>query len=177
MEGLVCMTKVILFRGKAGVGKTTLSTKISEDLNIPVVRKDDIYDSIAVYIDNHETRNKACYDILYKIIETNLLGGVDIIVDAGFHYIDQVLKFESWVKSRNVDFISLLCICSNEKVWAERFNKRKLNPQPNNLITDFNELKIHYKDLSTKSLENEIVLDTINDISILVEKALRNIGV
>jgi 2-phosphoglycerate kinase len=171
------MAKVILFRGKAGVGKTTLSSEISEGLNIPVIRKDDIYDSISFYIENHEIRNRACYDIMYKIIETNLSAGIDIIVDAGFHYIDQVLQFKTWVRSKNGDFISLLCICSNEEIWAERFNERRFNPQPNNLITDFNELKIHYKDLSTESLENETILDTINNIDILIEKALKEIDI
>lgn len=59
------MGKVIVFRGKAGVGKTAISNEISRMLNIPVIRKDDIYDSIANYVDNHELRNKACYNTLY----------------------------------------------------------------------------------------------------------------
>ncbi|MGJ0847591.1 AAA family ATPase [Tissierella praeacuta] len=88
------MAKVILFRGKAGVGKTTLSSRVSKELSIPVVRKDDVYDSIAPYIENYEITNKACYDILYRIIGTNLSNGIDIIVDAGFHDIDQVLQFK-----------------------------------------------------------------------------------
>ena len=47
------MNKVILFRGKAGVGKTTLSNESSKRLNIPVLRKDDIYDAVASYIEEH----------------------------------------------------------------------------------------------------------------------------
>lgn len=171
------MAKVILFRGKAGVGKTTLSSRVSKELSIPVVRKDDVYDSIAPYIENYEITNKACYDILYRIIETNLSNGIDIIVDAGFHDIDQVLQFKRWVKSKKGYFISILCICSNEEIWAERFNKRKLNLQPNNLITDFHKLKIHYKDLETELLENEIILDSIDDIYILIEKTCKEINV
>ena len=87
------------------------------------------------------------------------------------------MQFKRWVKSKEGYFISILCICSNEEIWEERFNKRKLNPQPNNLITDFHKLKIHYKDLKTKSLENETILDAINDINILTEKACREISV
>ncbi|MBU5311125.1 hypothetical protein KQI38_03730 [Tissierella carlieri] len=60
---------------------------------------------------------------------------------------------------------------------AERFNKRKLDPQPNNLITDFHKLKIHYKDLETESLKNEIILDSIDDINILIEKVCKEISV
>lgn len=66
------MGKVIVFRGKAGVGKTTISNEVGKQLNIPIIRKDDIYDSIATYITNHENRNKACYDTLHKILESNI---------------------------------------------------------------------------------------------------------
>ncbi|MFT9496526.1 AAA family ATPase [Anaerosolibacter sp.] len=127
------MGKVIVFRGKAGVGKTTISNEAGKKLNIPIIRKDDIYDSIATYIINHENRNKACYDTLHKILESNILNGLDVIVDAGFHYLDQILQFKSWILHKNAIFVPILCICSDEDIWAERFNKRSLNPQPNNL--------------------------------------------
>ncbi|MBZ9685874.1 ATP-binding protein [Clostridium estertheticum] len=166
------MGKVIVFRGKAGVGKTTISNEIGRILNIPIIRKDDIYDSIANYIDNHELRNKACYNTLYKIVETNILNNLDVIVDAGFHYLEQALQFKTWVLNKNAIFVPLLCICSDEKIWAERFDMRRHNPQPNNLITDFRELKLHYKDLKTDSLKNEKILDTIYSIDSLVESAL-----
>jgi len=166
------MAKVIVFRGKAGVGKTTISTEVGKKLNIQILRKDDIYDSIAGYINDHEMRNRACYDTLYKIIETNISNGIDVIVDAGFHYLSQALQFKTWVLSKNAIFVPLLCVCSDEEIWAERFNRRSINPQPNNLITDFEQLKLHYEELKTEPLENEIILDTVNGIDELVEKAI-----
>lgn len=169
------MGKIIVIRGKAGVGKTTISNELGKKLNMPVIRKDDIYDSIAPHVDNHEDRNKACYNTLYKILDSNIVNGVDIIVDAGFHYLDQILEFRSWVLSKDAIFVPMLCICSNEDVWAERFNKRSLNPQPNNLITDFEELKLHYKDLKTEALKDEMILDTVNNIDMLVEQAINEI--
>lgn len=169
------MEKVIVFRGKAGVGKTTISNEVGKKLNMPIIRKDDIYDSIASYVNNHENRNKACYATLYKILESNILNGLDVIVDAGFHCLDQILHFKTWVLNKNAIFVPLLCICSDEDIWAERFNKRSLNPRPNNLITDFEELKLHYKDLRTEPLKNEIILDTIYNIDILVENAIAEI--
>ena len=169
------MGKVIVFRGKAGVGKTTLSNEISRMLNIPVIRKDDIYDSIANYVDNHELRNKACYNTLYKLLETNISNGLDVIVDAGFHHLDQALQLKSWALSKNAIFVPFLCICSDEELWTERFNKRSLNPKPNNLITNFRVLKSHYKDLKTEALKNEKILDSIKSIDNLVEDALSEI--
>jgi len=170
------MSKIILIRGKAGVGKTTISSYLGKKLKVPVIRKDDIYDSIANYIDNHNLRNKACYDTMYKIIKTNIEHDLYIVVDAGFHDINDALNFKQWVIDKGADFLSILCICSDESLWAERFNKRKHNPQPNNLITDFSELKLHYKDLYTKPLDNELILDTVEDIEVLIEKAVIEIG-
>ncbi|CAH1217093.1 hypothetical protein PAECIP111891_04550 [Paenibacillus allorhizoplanae] len=42
------MSKIILFRGMAGTGKSTLSRALAKKLQLPVLHKDDIYDSIAV---------------------------------------------------------------------------------------------------------------------------------
>jgi predicted kinase len=39
-------SRVILFRGLPGVGKTFISNKVAEKLRTAIVRKDDIYDSI-----------------------------------------------------------------------------------------------------------------------------------
>ena len=169
------MSKVITFRGKAGVGKTTLSDAVAQKLNIPVIRKDDIYDAVAPFLYEHEFRNKICYDVLYKMIETNIINGVDIIVDAGFHDLDVALKFRDWVQNKNAQFKSFLCICSKQEVWAERFNRRSLDPKPNNLITDFETLKCHYKNMDTEALSNETSLDTMDNIENIVNKVVSEI--
>ncbi len=170
------MVKVIVFRGKAGVGKTTISTAVAQKLNIPIIRKDDIYDSIARHVESHELRNAACYDILYRIVETNLLCGLNVVVDAGFHRLEDILQFKTWIQNINATFVSLLCICSDENIWAERIKKRSVNPKPNNLITDFNNLKLHYGDLEAEALINEKILDTVERIDNLIADAVLKIS-
>ncbi|MCX6756120.1 MAG: hypothetical protein NTX85_02165 [Candidatus Nomurabacteria bacterium] len=51
-------TTVILFRGRPGVGKTTISNAFAIERGIPILRKDDIYDVTALYVNDHTTRNK-----------------------------------------------------------------------------------------------------------------------
>jgi len=170
------MAKVIVFRGKAGVGKTTISDAVSQALDIPVIRKDDIYDSLATCVEGHEIRNRACYDVLHKIVETNLSNGLDVIIDAGFHRLEDILQLRNWALEKNATLVSFLCICSDENIWAERFNKRYMDPKPNNLITDFNALKLHYGDLKTGALVGEKILDTIDNIDDLVADAILEIG-
>ena len=171
------MPEVILVRGKAGVGKTTLTSEISKILKIPVIQKDDLYDAIASEVKEHDTRNQICETIIYNLLETNLSLGINVIIDNSWHYKSQVISFREWVLKKNVKFQSILCICSDEKIWAQRFNQRKLNPRPNNLITDFNELKNHYKDLRTEPIDGEIVLDTINPINVLIKCAIRELKI
>lgn len=160
--------KVILIRGKAGVGKSYISNLLAKKLNVAIIRKDDIYDTVANYVDDHEVRNKICYDIMHKMIESNIESDADIIVDAPFHYLNQVERFDNWISDKKGKLISFCCNCSDEELWSKRFNLRKENPKPNNQITDFNELKRHYSDMRTIPMAGEVELDTKHDIDKLL---------
>ncbi|MCR2805281.1 ATP-binding protein [Paenibacillus soyae] len=63
------MSGVILIRGKSGTGKTALSTELSKRLGLPVLRKDDLYDSVADFIPEHGDRNRVSFDILYRFLQ------------------------------------------------------------------------------------------------------------
>ena len=169
------MTKIILFRGKAGVGKTTLSNKVSRRLNIPIIRKDDIYDSIAENENNHKLRNAICEKIIRKLIKTGIENNTTLIIDNPYHHHNQIDEFQEWLKKQGVELISILVICSNENIWKERFNKRKLYPKSNQLITDFDALKIHYNTLETEPIKNELVLDSVNEIEQLAQDSIQYI--
>ena len=56
------MGTVYLFRGKAATGKTTLSSRLSQKLAIPVFRKDDITDAIksGEYLTDRGAGNALC---------------------------------------------------------------------------------------------------------------------
>ena len=40
---------IYIFRGKSATGKTTLTNILSQKINIPVLRKDDIFDQLSKY--------------------------------------------------------------------------------------------------------------------------------
>ncbi|MNI15475.1 adenylate kinase [compost metagenome] len=165
------MSEIILFRGRPGVGKTTLSDHLSTQLNVPIIRKDDFYDVVAAYNDHHDQRNKVSYGILFKILESNKKINGRFILDFPFNQEDDMTMFSSWLRENNYHLKSILCICSNEEIWADRFHIRKDNPSPNQLITDFVELKKYYKgDLSIKPFENELVIDTIDALESILSK-------
>ena len=167
------MPRIILFRGKPGVGKTTLSNAVSKRLGIAVIRKDDIYDALAEFVGEHSVRNDICQQTMFRILSTNIQNGVDTIVDHSLHYPNPIRDFQDWVHKQEADLVSILLTCSDEEVWKQRFNQRKFNPKPNNLITDFDELKAHYGSLYTEPIEGELVVDSLGDLDALTRQVLQ----
>ena len=152
--------KIILFRGRPGSGKTTLSHVFAGKTHFPILRKDDFYDPISNYIEEHQKRNILSHDILYKILQSNIHTETTFILDFAFQTPADYSLIKNWCIEGEIEFKSILVTCSNEKVWADRFNKRAENPLPNQLITNFDELKKHYGTMEIGAEENELVVDT-----------------
>lgn len=153
-------TKIILFRGLPGVGKSFIANETAKILKIAIVKKDDIYECIHSEISTHENRNEICYNIIYKIIETNLLSNTDLIIDCPFKDHRELKKLSLFINERNGQLKPILCNCSDPDIWEERFNARKINQNPNDLSTDFNELKNTYSSLEFGKYDGELVVDT-----------------
>lgn len=163
-------TTIILFRGRPGVGKSTISNAFAKGRKLPILRKDDIYDSAASYIEDHMIRNRISYDSLFKILESNISSETSLILDYPFQRDEEIINFQRWCKECNVHLVSVLVICSDREVWKERFNKRSENPAPNQLVTDLDQLERHYGNLDLKPLEGEIVVDTVESIETVLKQ-------
>ncbi|HWC57565.1 MAG TPA: AAA family ATPase [Candidatus Paceibacterota bacterium] len=163
-------TTVILFRGRPGVGKSAVSDAFAKERKLPILRKDDIYDSTSVYVEDHIIRNKISYDSLFRILESNTSSGTSLVLDYPFQNDEEVINFQKWCEERNVHLVSVLVICSDREVWKRRFNVRSENPVPNQLITDLDELERHYGNLNLKSLEGEIVVDTVESVETILKQ-------
>ncbi|MDR6552621.1 AAA family ATPase [Paenibacillus qinlingensis] len=164
------MPKIILFRGRAGTGKSTFSNDLAKRINVPVLHKDDIYDSVAGFVAEHGSRNKICFDLLYRFLETVIHSNATIILDYGLNNIVDVRQLEIWITERGGELIIIHCICSDEPTWSERLASRSISPLPNQLITNLSDLKEHYKDLDLEYVEGELILDTVLPKNVNVEK-------
>ncbi|MFA6301319.1 MAG: AAA family ATPase [Candidatus Paceibacterota bacterium] len=160
--------KIILFRGRPGVGKTTISNILSKKTGIPVLRKDDIYDVVSEFIESHQVRNKISYGSLYAILESNIKTNCSFIIDFPFHSIEHFSIIKKWCGEKEVELNSILVICSDERIWAERFNERTKNPKPNQLITNFEKMKENYKDMEVIPEKGELVVDTVKTPEVLL---------
>lgn len=165
------MSKIILIRGKSGTGKSTLSNELSKRLKLVVLHKDDIYDASASVVQEHSSRNKLCFDFLFRLLQSVIDADSSIILDFGFNDNNGVLSLDQWVKERGGELKIIHCICSDETIWSERLTERNEKPLPNQLITNLFELKEYYKNLNAEYLEKELVLDTVEELESLIVQA------
>lgn len=166
---------VVLFRGFPGVGKTYLSSLLAEENKYAIIRKDDIYDTIYSSIESHKERNKICYGLLHKLLDTNLKSGANLIIDCPFRDHKDLDVLSEFIEARNGKFKPILCECRNELLWKERFNSREV--APNNIIRSFEVLKKHYGNMLLERYKEELVLDTqypIEDLRIKIRTYISN---
>ena len=116
-------TTIILFRGRPGVGKSTVSNAFAKEQKLLILRKDDIYDSTSMHIEDHTVRNRISYDSLFKILESNISSGTSIILDYPFQRDGEITNLQDWCKERNLHLVSILVTCSDRELWKSRLNR------------------------------------------------------
>ncbi|CAM3911551.1 AAA family ATPase [Mucilaginibacter galii] len=154
--------QLILFRGRPATGKTTLSNLLSAEINVPIIRKDDIYDQVIQLSVSHELRNKITFNIIYSILRSNIHNASTLIIDCPFQYDEDIKVLREWCKIHCVQLKTILVTCSDENIWAERFNERAKNPAPNQLITNFEAFRDRYQLMHIKPDDGELLVDTID---------------
>ncbi|MFD2584478.1 AAA family ATPase [Pedobacter vanadiisoli] len=152
---------LILFRGRPGTGKTTMSNLVSAKMSVPIIRKDDIYDQLVSLSGNHDLRNKITFNIIYSLVTSNIHNSSTLIIDCPFQFEEDITSFRAWCRTHQVHLKTILVTCSDERIWSERFKERVINPAPNQLITDFEEFKSRYKVMQLQPDEGELLIDTI----------------
>ena len=157
------MGTIYIFRGKAATGKSTLSDMLAKKLSIPVIRKDDIVDALKMTgtTDKDLINNTVCYNILYKIIQTNLDLNADFIIDIGLGDRDNFKWFHDRFDFKDNKVITFVVICSDENEWRRRHEERIKNPQPSQVFKSFEHVVEHYKTRDFTPFEDDYIIDTV----------------
>lgn len=169
------MSNILIFRGKAATGKTYITDKLSNKLKIAVIRKDDIYNSISKHDLDNPIINMMSYDILAKIIQTNVDTNCNLIVDIGLYNNLYLEQFLSKISFKDSNLHQFLCICSDGQEWNSRIEKRFRNPLPNQFFKTVEEANKYYDKLNGEALENEITIDSMKGISDIMEMIYREL--
>lgn len=158
------MSNIYFFRGKAATGKTTITNILSSKINVPVLRKDDIFDVLSHYIKDNTQNNSISYDLLSKLIQTNINNKIDIIVDIGLSNTNGWRIFQSKLDFKDCKTFTFLCDCSDLAIWKMRFIERLKKPIPNQYFKTIEEVIAYYKKSEIELLDNEYYIDSSDSI-------------
>lgn len=167
---------IYIFRGKSATGKTTLTSILSQKLNVPVLRKDDIFDALSKYETDIGILNSASYDIIAKQIQTCIDNQSDIIVDIALQHTLSLKTFLSKIDFKNITVFRFFCDCGNDDIWLDRWRDRLKEPLPNQYFKSIDEIIEHYRKYEIKPLNSEIILDSVMSVDDLVDIIMGNIG-
>lgn len=170
------MSVIYLFRGKAATGKTMITDLLSESINVPIIRKDDIYDKLATYCQEHSVLNSATYDILAEVMRTNIRTNCDMIIDIGLAHNPYMEQFESKIYFYETEIHRFLCTCSNVEEWKRRIQLRIQNPKPNQFFKTVEEAEKHYSKYNISPFKDEVILDSSKDVSLIMQEIYQVVG-
>ena len=162
------MGTVYLFRGKAATGKTTLSNRLAQKLAIPVFCKDDITDAVKTggYLTDRAARNAVCYDVLCRIMQTNLNLGADFIVDLALGDRGNAAFFLNRLDFKQNRVFRFFLDCSDEEAWKQRHLARLKNPLLHESFHSLEHVLEHYRKADIGPMEGEYVIDSAKPINV-----------
>ena len=109
-------------------------------------------------------RLEVCYNILYKMIQTNLDLNTNFIMDIALGDRSNAKFFFDRLDFKDNKVISFFTVCSDENEWRKRHEERIKNPQPNQVFTSFEHVVEHYKNADFNPFEHEHIIDTAEKI-------------
>ncbi|MCC8073359.1 MAG: ATP-binding protein [Clostridiales bacterium] len=166
---------IYIFRGKSATGKTTLTNILSRRLNIPVLRKDDIFDSLSRYETDFSILNSASYDILATQIQTCIDNQSDVIVDVALQHTPSLKMFLNKIDFKDSTVYRFFCDCSHDNIWLDRWRERLKNLLPNQYFKSIDEITKHYGKCEIEPLNDEIILDSVVPVDDLMNRVMENI--
>jgi predicted kinase len=166
------MTKLVIFSGPPGVGKSTLSYALAQRTGWALITRDGIDRGLEKAEAFHP---RAGYEVIFELSRLNLQNNVSIILDAVFTtkaIRDQIIAIGNESKA---DVYFVVCTCSDERIWEDRVKKR-----PEMVAgwtpADWNEVQ-RVRELYEKWEKPHLVLDSVNSLDENIQKLFRYIGI
>jgi predicted kinase len=125
-------TKLIIFSGLPGTGKSTFASRLARELRMPLLCIDDVVGEIPGNPDVAFWDSKVA--ILLRLVDVQLELGLSVIVDSVFMNKDRNHAQEIARKNK-AQFLPIYVFVSDEDVWKERVGTRYQEMKNNNVAT------------------------------------------
>jgi predicted kinase len=112
---------LVVFKGLAGTGKSTLSRALGRHFGWLVLDKDDIHDAIETDANN---ATPLAYRILFRMVETALEQGFSVICDCSLRGQEGLENVKALAQRTKAEPVIIECITTDESVWRSRFEAR-----------------------------------------------------
>ena len=150
---------LIIFGGLPGSGKSTISSRLAEQLSAIYLRIDSIETAIKNSSLKPKEENEAGYLIAYEIAKDNLLLGHTVIADSVNPIEASRNSWKNVAIEQNKKFLEIEIICSNKEEHKNRIMKRNGNIYDNTPLTKLESITQHiYEPWNNIDLQ----LDTFN---------------
>lgn len=178
---------VVLLRGHAGIGKSTLAEILARRLGFALLSKDDVKDQLLLFEKQsqkdasltslEQATNDLAYPIVFNLAATQLRVGVSVIVDTPLGRAEFYQAARDVVRKHGGDIVVVHCVLDaethrrrmRERAIAQTADPALLHVKP--IDADANRA---YYDKTTYQTDpaHTIVLDMTSDPDILAEKVL-----
>lgn len=119
---------VVIVTGPAGAGKTVLGKRLSRELGLPFINKDEfkeiLFDTLG--LDNRgwfEPLEAASMEMLFHVLEAQLEVGQSVVVEAAFIPQNHTARFLALQREHNFAPVQILCD-AHEEILFQRFVER-----------------------------------------------------
>ena len=125
---------LIVLKGLAGSGKSTLGRCLSQQLNWPLIDKDDIKD---ILDGRTADAGGLAYEVMFRIVRRQLLQGLNVICDSPLSFESLYNKVQELAYETGASLVIIECVCSDVALWQKRIDSRKTLNLPAHHQTDW----------------------------------------
>lgn len=161
-------TRLIIFSGLPGTGKSTLADQLARKLRWPLLRIDDVIGAVPEDADVVFWDSKV--DILLTLVETQLEMGLNVIVDSVFMNMDRQ-HAQELARKYGARFLPIYVFVSDEKIWKQRVNDRCKEMKDKRVAT-WENTQHQRKHFANWEPQTALFVDSVNLIAQNFEKVL-----
>jgi predicted kinase len=165
------MSVLVLLRGRAGTGKTTVADALGRALRAAVIDKDDVKDVLdARYRDEHV--GGLTYEVMLRVVERCLAAGTSVVCDSPLTYPDLYGRALAMAERHGAEVRVIRTVCTDRDEWRRRLEARV--GMPAHRVKDVDDPRL--REPERYAADGELVLDTARPLPEVIHEALSHVG-